>query len=176
MKQTVTTGVFWSEGWLNGMAIPAGIYPDSNGIRINQVWELNQGWNYYFAKVGVYDEILNTYIALPVNKGLIVAADKQMDSAYSFNRTKELSYDEYKNYFENKTLPLPPGDEIREVGGWQKVKKTDTAYDVCRENYWDIYAPETEILTPDTFKGHVFRVDEYPEGFSVFLTLTIPIL
>ena len=171
VKQTITAGVFWSEGWLNGDAIPTGIYPDVSGMRINQVWELKQGWNFYFAKVGPYEEVLNTYIALPVNKGLVVAADKEMNSDYSFNHSLFLSADDFATYFENKTIPFSSDDDIKEAGGWQRVKRTDVAFDVCRENYWDIYGPETEIITPETINGQIFSVKEYPEGFSILFDL-----
>ncbi|MBD2129121.1 family 78 glycoside hydrolase catalytic domain [Microcoleus sp. ZQ-A2] len=171
VEQVITAGVFWGENWLNGKEIPRGIESVDKSLRINQRWELKAGWNHLFGKVGAYYDILHQYFALPQGKGLILSADKNPNSLYTFKHSPVLRAAEFEKHLKDKPLPYSSEETLAKIGGWVLVTKDENAHSPCRETSWDDYGEPIETLTPNTLQGHVFRLRDYPYGFSILMDM-----
>ena len=170
-RQTVRVGVYLGDSWINGEKLEAGILAEGKSLRMNQVWTLQEGWNYYFGSVGVYQDVFQFYLALPAGKGLRISADRDLSSSRTFRYTPMLTKAAYQEHLEGKALPYGPEESLEEVGGWLYATDRDTAHNACRETGWDDYGGAVEVLTPGTLQGHVFPADRYPDGFCVLLDL-----
>jgi alpha-L-rhamnosidase len=170
--QAVRVKVFWGEGWLNGKELPRGEESMDKSMCILQSWDLKKGWNYYFGKVEAYFDILDQYIAIPSGKGIIVSANKDMDTAYFFRRSPVISKKAYERYLKPRALPYGFDERLDEIGGWIYSSKQEAAQNPCRETGWDDYGDAGEIVTDKELSGHCFPIRDYPDGFSLFLDLT----
>ncbi|GET41224.1 family 78 glycoside hydrolase catalytic domain [Microseira wollei] len=171
IDQVITAGVFWGESWLNGKEIPRGVESVNQSMRINQRWELRQGWNHLFGKVGAYYDILHQYFAIPQNKGIIFSADKNPNSVYTFKHSPVLKAAAFEKHLKDKPLPYSSEETLDEIGGWVLVTKDEKAHSPCRETSWDNYGEPFETLKPETLQGHVFRLRDYPHGFSLLMDM-----
>lgn len=171
LNQVLTAGVFWGDNWLNGRKIPKGVESVNQSLRINQRWQLRKGWNHLFGQVDIYYDILNQYFALPQGKGLIVSADQNPNSPYQFKHTPILKAAEFEQYLKDKPLPYAPEEKLDAIGGWTLVQKHEIPHSPCRETSWDDYGNPVEKLTPETLPGHVFSLQDYPDGFSLLIDL-----
>ena len=170
-KQNVSVGTFWGEHWLNGKEIPKGVVSENKSMRINQQWELNEGWNFFFGKVGAYADAVHVFFGFPKNRGIVVSADKQMESDYSFRHLAVLKNEDIEKFVKNKPLPYSPDDLCSELGGWTMQKKSDQGYDPCKETSWDDLGEQAENLSPEEINGHVFTTDLYPDGVSILFDM-----
>ena len=169
-KQLVSVGTFWGETWLNGEFVQSGIEDASKVMRINQIWNLNEGWNFFFGKVGSYCENLCQLYAVPEDCGLVFSADKKIKSPFSFKHTIEIKSDVYEKFLENKNLPYEPDDELIEIGGWNLFSR-DMAINVpTRISAWDSYGSVVESYNLSEFPKK-FSKQLYPQGFSIFVDL-----
>ncbi|MFP4381338.1 MAG: alpha-L-rhamnosidase N-terminal domain-containing protein [Candidatus Sumerlaeia bacterium] len=169
--QVVNAGVFWGEFWLNGVELPRGLDCINYNMRITQPWPLKQGWNEIFGKVGAYQDIMDFYLALPLDRGLKISADRDDYSPAFFRYTPEITKEEYEKFIEPKGLPLSASDPLSEIGGWKVAERRASAQNPVREAAWDDYGDPIESLTPDELQGHVFSHDKYPGGFAIMLDL-----
>lgn len=171
VDQSIAAGVFWSEGWLNGEALPPGIYAHDRPMRITQIWHLKKGWNYFFGKVRAYADVFQHYLGLPVDKGLLVSADRNPDSGLTFRHTPVVSAKDFETHLKSRALPYGPDDDLHEIGGWHYARGSEPAHNPCRETCWDEYGDPVEKLTPGQLQGHVFPRAIYPDGFAILLDL-----
>ena len=169
--QTVTVGSFYGEKWLNGELLPRGYESHTRNMRINQLWTLRKGWNYFFGKVGTYTDAIDVYFAFPAGRGIVLAADQKMDSAYSFRYAAVLDKKLFDQTLGQRQLPYEPDDMLADAGGWQWVKKSDSAWSPGRDTSWDEYGQQVESIDAEKLAGHVFRKSVYPHGFSILLDL-----
>lgn len=171
MDQRINTAVFWGDGWLNGKELSRGIESRNKSMRIMQPWDLKKGWNYYYGKVGTYFDSLHQYFAIPKGKGIIFSADKDINSSYSFRHSPIVSTETFEKYLENKVLPYDEDEKLEDIGGWIYKSKQDVAHSPCRETSWDEYGDAIERLKTEDLNGHVFSINDYPQGFSFALDL-----
>ncbi len=171
VDQSITAGVFFGEHWLNGKEIPRGYDSENRSLRRNERWELKAGWNYFFGKVGAYYDVLDQYIALPKEKGLVVSAGRTLDPLHSFKRSPLLKQELYDKTLKEKPLPYSSDDQLEEVGGWILIRNEEKAQSPCRETSWDEYGDPIEHSTPENLNGSTFKKSNYPEGFSIILEL-----
>jgi hypothetical protein len=172
-KQTVSVGGFWGENWLNGQAVDGGVNSDKLSMRINRKFNFNQGWNYFFGKVGPYTDNLNHYFAFPKDAGLTISANKSLsDSSVVFKRMSEkISNELFAKHIEKKSLPFSENETILEVGGWIPVLATDMAQSPCVESSWDYYADPIEKIKSNQLSGKTFSKSDYPQGFSILMDI-----
>jgi hypothetical protein len=171
IEQKLPVGVFWGDGWINGNPLPKGVDSWNKSMRITQTWDLKQGWNYYFGKVGVYFDALYQYFAVPKGKGIIFSADRDGESSYAFKHSPVLSVKGYNEYLMNKVLPYDDNETLNEVGGWIYKSKQDVAHSPSRETSWDDYGDAVERMNVADLNGHLFSVKDYPNGFAFTLDL-----
>ena len=179
-KQDIVVGTFWGELWMNGVQIPDGILDKFKVMRINQVWSLNEGWNFLFGKVGAYSNYLNQLYAVQSNLGIVFSADKKMDSPYSFRHTTELRNKEFEQKLKHKPLPYSPEDDLSEIGGWTLFNRNERINNPTRSTCWDSYAPSFEKYIMPT-GPRTFKKGLYPQGFSIsidldYIRLVFPII
>jgi len=168
-KQDVVVNTFWGELWLNGIELPKGHLDNTRNMKYNEVWSLNEGWNFLLGKVGGYNDYLYQAFGVAKSAGLIFAADKKKDSIYSFKHTHEIDAQTYKNTLANKPLPYSPEETLEEVGGWKFFEKSSIINAPCRFSSWDNYNNSFQYYQP---KGqNVFRKELYPQGFSILFDL-----
>jgi hypothetical protein len=170
-KQTVPIATFWSDKWLNGEEI-TGVDSSLKRQRITEMWSLNPGWNYLFGYVTAYYDCLHQYFVLPKNSGLIFSAEKDRESSYSFRHLKVLTQNEFNQFLKDKSFPYLPDENLQDVGGWIKVKHTDTAYNPCLEGAWDDYEDEKiQFTTLADLMGYEFEKEQYTNGVSIIFDL-----
>jgi len=179
-NQDVVIGTFWGETWLNGKEIKTGVLDKYRVMRINQVWELEEGWNFFFGKVAGYADYLYQMFAVPNELDIVFSAEKTLDSAFSFRYSKELKREVYEQTLNNKTLPYDANDDLSEIGGWTYFPRDEQWHFPARCTNWDSFAPSFEkMLAQDMPK--TFRKELYPQGFSIlfdleYIRLVFPIL
>ena len=171
IAQEITVGTFYGENWLNGEALTRGFEGNRNPMRINQVWKLNQGWNYLFGSVRIYYDILHHYFAVPKDRGITFNADQQLKGNVKFYSSSLLSKTAYESIISDKSKPLNESDNIASAGGWQKILNTDSAQSPCRETGWDNYGQQSQALRPKAVNGSKFSLKKYPEGFAITFDL-----
>ncbi|MGE5557480.1 MAG: family 78 glycoside hydrolase catalytic domain [Bacillota bacterium] len=167
--QIATIGTHYGENWINGEKTARGREVPGKSLRFDAQWKLKSGWNHLFGMVDAYQDILDLYFAFPLGKDLRLSADKNPDSPYLFKHSPALNGVDYQNKLGHKTLPFSPEDPLNEIGGWIYTTSADAAQSPCRETDWDGYAEPCEVLTPQTFQGHIFKGADYPHGFSVLI-------
>lgn len=168
-KQSVSIGTFWAESWLNGNELPKGYQVKNRNMRINQIWELDEGWNFYMGKVGVYMDCLYQMYAAPKDAGLVFSADKKTDPEYTFAHSSFLTIEKYEETLKNKPLPYSFDDELTEAGGWTYVKKDHAVKNGVRWASWDHYGEQFEMISSKELKGKTFSKELYPDGFSILI-------
>ena len=171
-QQAVPIGTFWADKWLNGEKIRVQVDSSLKRQRLTEIWSLKRGWNYLFGYVGAYYDSLHQYFVLPSNSGLVFSAEKSNGSSYSFRHLKLLTQKEFAQSLKDKSFPYPSEDGLEEVGGWLKVKRTDTAYNPCLEGAWDNYEDErVKFATLEDLKGYEFKKEQYAYGLSIIFDL-----
>jgi len=169
--QTITMGTYWSETWLNGKELPRGFEPADRSMRLNRQISLNTGWNYFFGKVGAYQDILNYYLAFPKEAGIKIAADKMDGSNRLFRHSPLLTKEQFANSLKNKPLPYPADSDLKEIGGWIYTDNSTIAQSPCFETDWDNYGEPLENVVSDKLAGKIFKLQDYPNGFSILFDL-----
>ena len=165
-KQLITAGVLYERLYINGKPCSATVDP-VRPLRYNAVLELNEGWNYLFVAVDIFQDIYEGYIALPNNKGLCISADKDKNSGLLF-RYLPLQPIEADAKLRKLPLPMPEDFDMEEFGGWAFSTAEQKAASPCREASWDTYAPSVEIISPEAIQdSFVVRKDLYPDGFML---------
>ncbi len=171
-KQIVTAGLFWGEHFLNGKELTESVPSTISKLRNNYRLELNEGWNYFFGKIGAYLDEFAFYLALPKDKGIELSADKNSDSECNFMHSKLIMATTYKEKIENKSIPFNENEELNEIDGWVKVNKKDKANTPGRESDWNDYGINfLKMKIEDLKNGFVFKKDEFPNGFAIELDL-----
>ena len=182
-NQSVSVGTFWGENWINGKELKVGVDSDSQSMRIIQQWELKKGWNHFFGKVTPYTDLLNQYFSFPKVAGLIVSAEKKLTNAkILFRRSPDvISLENFDKFLLTKSLPYSETENLYEVGGWIDTFQENIAQSPCLESSWDTFSQPIEKLKPDDLNNHIFKLENYPAGFSIlidldFMHLSFPIL
>lgn len=170
VAQSVTIGIYSGRYWLNGEEIIHSTTSFNKTWCKYQRWQLKQGWNYLFGKNEASYDIINQYLVLPENKGLVLSAEQTFNSQNVWKRSGLLKAEDYKEYL-HQNLPLSLEDDIRTMGGWKLVTSEQIAHSPCLETGWDRYRRKTEILSPDELPGKTFFLEDYPEGFSLLIRL-----
>jgi hypothetical protein len=155
--QAVTAGVLYEALSLNGKPCKT-IKDPFKPLRYNAVLMLNEGWNKLSAKVELFQDIYEGYLALPDGRGLIVSVDEKIKGGRLFRYS-----------------PLRKDKET----GHRFTKPDDIAESPCREASWDSYAAQAETLEPADLHNFVARKDLYPDGFMLtvkmaHMSLVIP--
>jgi len=164
-KQQVTAGVLYESLWLNGNACSTKEDP-FKPLRYNTVLSLEEGWNYLFVHVNVFQDIYEGYLALPGNKGLVISAEKDIKGELLF-RFMSLQPIELDEKLRDILLPMPEDIDMSPYGGWNYTTKHDIASGPCREASWDTYTSPLQTLTPDTVSGFTADKSTYPDGFML---------
>ncbi|MEI6602984.1 MAG: hypothetical protein WCL54_05815 [Clostridia bacterium] len=168
-KQDVVVNTFYGEYWLNGAFLPKGVLDTTKNMKFNEVWPLEEGWNFLFGKVGGYNDYLYQMFGVPKSAELVFAADKKLDSKYSFKHTTMLDQFTYNNTLETIPLPYSPDETLEEIGGWKLFPKSSMISAPCRFTSWDNYGDSFQTFVsgaPNTCKAGL-----YPHGFSILLDL-----
>jgi len=177
--QHVTAGVLYEQLWLNGESCP-GMEDPGKPLRYNMLLKLNEGWNYLFARIDVSQELYEGYIALPAGKGLIISADKNPESGFTF---RHMSVQPVQSEDELKKIPLPMSEnhDLSKYGGWIYTTESDKASGPCREASWVTFSSPVESVTTNMINGFTAKKDTYPDGFTLtfdmdHMRLLFPIL
>lgn len=166
---TVPVGTFWGEHWLNGEALSGGSNDAVKSMRINQIWQLNKGWNYFFGKVGMYADIYNFYLGVPRDAGIHVSARKDLDAAPDFEHSPVMLKDDYEQHLADKSLPYAEDETLDAIGGWQLAGPEQAAQDPGHETSWDDFGNTMDQISVDELQGFTFSKDKYPDGFTLRL-------
>jgi len=169
--QSVSAGLFWGEHWLNGEALEAGTPPKGASLRIDRTLLLKKGWNLLFGKTDVYSDVVDFYLALPLDAGLVVNADQSMDGDVLFRRTGVLRTEEYDALGGEDALPFDAETLARVSKDWKPVRSEDAANNPARERGWDSFGDDAPCGSFDELKGRVFEQKEFPDGFALELDL-----
>ena len=165
--QNVPFTSFWSETWLNGVETPAAYTDKYRNMKLNSVLSFNKGWNFFFGKVQVYQDSVEQFYGVPSSAGLVFAADKKLDSEYSFKHTEPLEKKIFDDTLGKRSLPYAEDDDLSDIGGWKFVRKSDISEAPCRWCAWDEYGSEFESISIEDLQGKVFSKKDYPDGFSL---------
>ncbi len=168
-EQTIHIGRFWGENWLNGKLL-GGIDSQTHSMRILSEAKLNKGWNYFFGKIGPYNDVLNHYFSFPSNKGLTISANKLLNGdTVFFKRQPIVEPSAFNKLISTKNLPFDSNDTLSDVGGWVDVTIDDKAESPCLETSWDCYEEQVENLKEETFQGFIIKKEFYPNGCSILM-------
>lgn len=167
----ISVGTFYGELWLNGEEQTRGFESSTSSMRINQNWKLNKGWNELYGSVGLYFDVLHHYFAVPINRGIVFNADKQLDGTVKFYRSQLLSHSDFQKIIADEHIALPATDGLVNFGGWLKILSTDKAQSSCRETSWDTYGQQTQHIAPKEINNLLVKSMLYPQGFSLTLDL-----
>ncbi|MCL2665827.1 MAG: hypothetical protein FWE82_09445, partial [Defluviitaleaceae bacterium] len=177
--QQVTAGVLYEQLWINGERAVM-LADDGRSLRYNCAMRLNEGWNYIFGTVTLYQDVYNCYLALPKGRGLVVSATKELNGKYIFGHTPLLPME---RDIEIRALPLPwdSGVSIDSLGGWVLTSEADRASCPCREGSWDSYGAAFEVIEKDAVNGFTVKKHAYPNGFTMvfdmeYMRLVFPVL
>lgn len=171
IDQVIVVGTFYGENWLNGTEIERGYESDKTSMRINQSWNLKKGWNYLYGSVGLYMDVLHHYFAIPINKGIVFSADKNLNGKNKFYRSNILTYNQYKQVVPDSNIAIAESANIANVGGWIEVNNTDHAQSAAREASWDKYESQSIDLSLGQLNGLVFKQAEYAQGATFTIDL-----
>jgi len=147
LKQDIISAVLWETVYINGKVCEPKFEDESKPLRWNFIMRLNEGWNEIKGTIKIYQDILDFYLAVPKNKGLIISADKNKNGG---------------NLFKHTTLNLK--DDEPE---WVYSTIKDKAESPCREASWAAYGNSVETITPDKLKTFTFKKSLYPDGFAL---------
>jgi hypothetical protein len=144
---------------VNGVACEPKFEDESKPLRWNFVMHLKEGWNEIVGTIKVYQDLIDCYLSLPKNKGLILSADKDENSG---------------NLFKHTTINFK--DDEPE---WVYSTIQDKAESPCREASWATYGSSVEKIEPDKLNGFTFQKRLYPDGFALIfdmehMTLNFP--
>lgn len=170
-KQEITVGAFWGEYWLNNIRLPKGKANPVKSLRNEEVFNLNEGWNYFCGYVSVYYDIVNIYLGFPKSAGVKVFADKDFNSPYSFKHSGSILQKDFESKLSHLKAPFAADENLTALGGWQLVKHTEPAYDPCLEGCWDDFGNQFEHPSITQLNGLIIRKSLYPEGFNLLLEL-----
>jgi hypothetical protein len=167
--QIVTSGVVWEHIWVNG-AYMNKTEDNAKPLRNNFAMPLNKGWNYIFGSTSFYQDILDFYLPLPKNKGLVVSVDKKLKGGRLFRRTKLIPIEQAEAF---KAVANPWAEDINidNFGGWTYTTEADAAENPCREGSYDTYGAEFERLAPGSADGFTVRKSAYPDGFTLLFNM-----
>ncbi|MCL2665594.1 MAG: hypothetical protein FWE82_08275, partial [Defluviitaleaceae bacterium] len=168
-EQTVASGSVWEHIYINGAYLQK-TEDVGRSLRYNFAMPLNKGWNYFFGWTSFYQDILDYYLPLPKNKGLVVSAEKKMNGEYLFRRTSLIPVAQAEDF---KSIPIPWAEDIdiSRFGGWIYTTKKDAAENPCREACWDTYGSEVEKINPDGISGFTVKKSVYPNGFTLLFDM-----
>lgn len=165
-RQTIVAGLFWGRYFLNGKECEPGLGVE--GLRTNVRLTLEEGWNSFFAAESFVDDCLSFLVALPGSAELQLSPNKTFDHDIVFLRTQVLG-SEFLNEPVKGSVPLPWDPRFDDEGGWVQVSIHETDANPARRSMWDLYAPAFEEIEATELEGHLFRIEDYPQGFSVLL-------
>lgn len=172
VAQTVPVAGFWGETWINGVETPSGSTSLNQPFRIIKQWKLNKGWNFVFEKVGLYIDEISIYWGLPVDRELIVSADKDPSTGVIFRRMPLLTKEQHEAFMKNRKLPLQPTDALSDIGGWVNVTAKDRANNPAFETSWDFYYdPIENFKQSQELQGKTFSKSKYPNGVCILLDM-----
>ncbi|MCL2363680.1 MAG: hypothetical protein FWC71_03345 [Defluviitaleaceae bacterium] len=166
-KQTITAGVFYDSLWVNGSACEKTEDYD-RAVRYNAVMHLDEGWNYVFGQLFVYQDIFQAYLSLPVDCGLLLSADKDESSGFNF-RHIPLQDDEKDNELKSMSMPLTEDFDATRYGGWVYTTEADRAQCPIRASSWTTYAPPVQTITD--LSAVTFKKEMYPNGFTLLVDM-----
>ncbi|MDQ8181407.1 hypothetical protein [Pelagicoccus sp. SDUM812005] len=165
-NQNVVAGLFWGSYYLNGELCDIGIGVD--GLRKNVCLSLKEGWNSFFAVETFIDDCHSFMMALPRSADLRLSPNRKYDDDLAWLRTPILGSTFRDEPFEGK-VPIPWDDSFDVDGGWIEVYAEEMDSNPARRSMWDLYAPPFEEVGADKLESHVFKISDYPVGFSLFL-------
>lgn len=170
--QEVIVGVFWAEAWLNGQELEKGVLSVDKSMLLYQRWSLKKGWNYYFAKVGPYMDVVDQYFLIPKDCQIKFSADKNLESKYIFRHCPAITQGAFIKILSSKTLPYQEDDNLSEVGGWVYISSEVPSQSPCRETCYDtLLDPFVQLDSMDELFQYTFKKSEYPEGFSILMRM-----
>ncbi len=169
--QSVSAGLFWGEHWLNGKLLDAGKPAVGSALRIDRELSLQKGWNLFFGKTDIYSDVVDFYLALPADAGLVVNADQSLDGDVLFRRTGVLRTEEYDALGGDDALPFDAETLARVSKDWKTVRSEDAANNPARERGWDQFGEDAPCGSVDDLTGRVFTQKEFPDGFALELDI-----
>lgn len=171
IDQNIHIGRFWGENWLNGKPL-GGIDSQTHSMRILSEASLKKGWNYFFGKIGPYNDVLNHYFSFPNNKGIIVSANKKLTGeTVFFKRQPIVSAEDFNKKIATKELPFASTETLADVGGWVDVTNENKAESPCIESSWDCYEEQIEKIKDNSINGFIIKKEFYPNGCSILMDL-----
>lgn len=164
--QDLTVGTFWSDSWINGKKLPMGIESNVKSLRYAQPWKLEQGWNFLCGYIELYQDIVDHYLAIPRDHGLVLSARKEIGSPAAAKYTGLMVFEEIKSRF-----PFQEGDTFDASLNWSDLDGSAPAQSPCLETGWDEFGDVAEVLELKKLNGHRFTLDLYPQGFALMLDM-----
>ncbi len=169
--QSVSAGLFWGEHWLNGEWLDAGKPATGSDLRIDHELSLQKGWNLFFGKTDIYSDVVDFYLALPADAGLVVNADQSMGGDVHFRRTEVLRTEEYNALGGDDALPFDAETLARVSKDWKTVRSADAANNPARERDWDRFGADAPCGSVNELTGRIFTKKEFPDGFALELDI-----
>ncbi|MDQ8188390.1 hypothetical protein [Pelagicoccus sp. SDUM812002] len=165
-QQSVVVGLFWGSYYLNGEECDDGLCVD--GLRKNTSLPLREGWNSFFASELFLDDCLTFLMGIPQAAELQLSPNKKYNDDVAWARTQVLPPETLEARLEKK-VPQPLDDSFDADGGWVEVSIREMDANPARRSMWDSYAPPFSEIDSEQLEGHLFPIEEYPQGFSLFL-------
>lgn len=164
--QTVVAGLFWGRYFLNGKECEEGLGVD--GLRKNVSLDLEEGWNSFFAAESLMEDCFSFLLAVPRSAKLQLSPNKKYEDEVAWVRTGILG-SEFIECPVDDSVPQPWDSSFEANGGWFAVSIREMDANPARRSMWDLYASPFENIVEAGLEEHVFRSDDYPHGFSIFL-------
>ena len=166
VKQSVAIGTFWSDSWLNGKKLPMGLPSPTRPLRYTQQWDLNEGWNFLCGYIGLYQDGIDHYFAVPPGRGIVFSASACSADPVFLNYSPLFNLKDREGEF-----PFEPGDATDRSITWNDADGREPGQSPCLESAWDAYGDPVEELTVAGLAGHTFTGDRYPQGFALMLDI-----
>ncbi len=140
VKQTVRSGLWWGEYWMNGKGpLPnLGIEP-GKPVRSDVMLDLEPGWNFFFIKYGIVWANWEFYMAVPKTASLVLSPTKEQEIPINFMTAGPFS-DEEEELVRSLELPFHSPEDLPELStGWKPKTRNDAAGNPAFEVAWSYF-------------------------------------
>lgn len=159
--QTVTTGIFWSDVFLNGVELIRHDDPALGNRQTSQA-RFQKGWNFLAAKLPVFGEVWGFPLGLPAASGLIPRPAQSLDSPAGFLMSAQL--DSNTQLFPGLAGLQAPPENMQ----WQCVPADSIRLAPARDVGWDL--PLHQAPAPQPWPGDGILLQTGPDGLAVLTT------
>ncbi len=166
--QTVNTGLWWGDFYLNGKGPLTKFSTDPDKFyRRDYALELRKGWNYFFVRYGIVWASWEYYMAVPKNAGLVFSPGRDKTSPYSFMTAGPFPENEEAKA---RDLAVPFRDPATALNGftvkWVAKERTGTAGNPAMDIAWSNFK---QPLPYEPFRVSDIHIDQADAGGAALI-------